>query len=156
MVLYSHLFSSMPISMIWQISSNSISVKIYVLERTKRVELVCSYREWQTRYKGFSCFRATIVAVPQYFSDENIIHMLSMIEKRFFLCTHPKKVPARYARWRNFFWIRTEKKPFFNHLMHMNIIFLYEKWIFGVFSRSRKKLSYWTTVQNIFSLIFRY
>ena len=49
--------------------------------------------------------------------------MHSVIEERFFLCTHPKKVPARYAHWRNFFWIRTEKKPFFNHLMHMNIIF---------------------------------
>ena len=39
---------------------------------------------------GIFVFRATIVAVLQFFSNENIIHMHSVIEKRFFLCTHPK------------------------------------------------------------------
>ena len=43
------------------------------------------------------------------FSNKNIVHMHSVIEEMFCLCTHPEKVPyTSEANWR-FFWIRPEK-----------------------------------------------
>ena len=38
--------------------------------------------------------------------------MHSVFEGRFFLCTHPKKVLAHYASWRNFFGFVQRKKNF--------------------------------------------